>query len=179
MGTFSPAVGKEEDERDDTSHIKLHTVRGRGGERVVRGSTTLLDSAVVKLSFGVGGVAPGSVLVPVWITTVVLCQIGLRMRPRVYPGKSHRAIKGIQPSNKCFSPRVGGTSPPACCYLFLCTPMLTKHIMNAHWQHLPNGIRCSWISSNCGKYFFELFRKCLIVWSYIVHGLHHPVVKSL
>lgn len=36
MGTFSPAVGKEEDERDDTSHIKLHTVRGRGRESGAR-----------------------------------------------------------------------------------------------------------------------------------------------
>lgn len=91
MGTLSPAVGKEEDERDDTSHI----VAGRGGgerETGLRGGTTLLDSTVVKLRFGVGGVAPGSVLVPVWITTVILCQIGLGMRPWVYPGKPHRSI---------------------------------------------------------------------------------------
>lgn len=135
--------GKEEDERGDTSHIKPHTVRGRGRETVVRGSTTLLDSTVVKLSFGVGGVAPGSMLVSVWITTVVLRQIGLGMCPRVYPGKSHRSIKGIQPSNKCFSLWVGGTHPPACCYLFLCTPVLTKRIMNVHWQYLPNCFRCS------------------------------------
>lgn len=54
--------------------------------------TTLFDSTVVKLSFGVGGVAPGPVLIPIRITTVVLCQIGLRMRPWVYPGKSHRSF---------------------------------------------------------------------------------------
>lgn len=54
--------------------------------------TTLFDGAVVKLCFGVRGVAPGPVLVPIRITTVVLCQIGLRMRPWIYPGKSHRSI---------------------------------------------------------------------------------------
>lgn len=68
---------------------------GRGG------STTLLDRAVVKLRLGVGGVAPGSVLVPVWIPTVVLRQIGLGMRPRVNPGKSHSSVTGIPPSNTC------------------------------------------------------------------------------
>lgn len=59
--------------------------------------TALFDGAVVKLGFGVGGVAPGPVLVPIWIATVVLRQIGLGMRPRVYPGKSHRSFSGPKP----------------------------------------------------------------------------------
>lgn len=102
-------------------------MRGRGRETAAQASTTLLDGAVVELRFGVGGVAPGSVLVPVWIPTVVLRQIGLGVRPWVDPGKSHTSIKGIQPSNKCFSPRVGGTSAPAF-DLFSRRPAFPEHI---------------------------------------------------
>lgn len=64
--------------------------------------TTLFDGAVVKLCFGVRGVAPGPVLVPIWITTVVFCQICLRMRPWIYPGKSHRPISDYKASLKCY-----------------------------------------------------------------------------
>lgn len=114
----------------------------------MRGSTTLLDSTVVKLRFRVSGVAPGSVLVPVWIPTVVLRQIGLRMSPWVYPGKSHTSIKGIQTSNKCFSPQVGGTSSPAC-NLFLCTLVFPKRI-----NIKPSGIESAFSTS---FNWFELF----------------------
>lgn len=95
MDTLSPAVWKEQEERDDATWLKPY--RGSGGglqwTKEVKISTTLLDSAVVKLCFGISGVAPGSVLVIIWITAVVFCQIGLRIRPWVYPGKSHRSIK--------------------------------------------------------------------------------------
>lgn len=49
--------------------------------------TTLFDGTVVKLGFVVRGVAPGSVVVTVRVAAVVFCQIGIWMRPRVYPGK--------------------------------------------------------------------------------------------
>lgn len=114
-------------------------------------------------------------LVPVWIPTVVLRQIGLGMRPRVYPGKSHASIRGIQPSNKCFPPRVGGTSAPAC-YLFL----FQKHI-----SIKPSGIQSAFARSlKCFVLFVNLQRDCfelyaLMVRSDIVHRLYHPVAKSL
>ena len=54
--------------------------------------TTLFDGTVVKLRFEVCGVAPGSVLIPIWVTTVVLCQIGLRVCSWVYPARSHKSF---------------------------------------------------------------------------------------
>lgn len=52
--------------------------------------TTLFNGAVIKLSFWVSGVTPGSVLVPIWVTTIVLRQVGIRMCPWVYPKRSHK-----------------------------------------------------------------------------------------
>lgn len=52
-------------------------------------STALLDGTVVKLGFGIDGVTPGTVLVPIWVTTVILRQIGLGMRPGVDSGESN------------------------------------------------------------------------------------------
>lgn len=48
--------------------------------------TTLLDGTVVKLCFGVSRIAPGPMLISIWIPTVVLCQVGLRVCLWVDPG---------------------------------------------------------------------------------------------
>lgn len=82
--------------------------------------TALFDGAVVKLGFGVGGVAPGPVLVPIWVATVVLGQIGLRMRPRVYPGKSHRSFS--RPTPLINVPNTGGGQRRPLVSAASCTP---------------------------------------------------------
>lgn len=51
--------------------------------------TALFDGTVVKLCFVVCGVAPGSVMVTIWVATIVFCQIGIWVRSWVYPGRSH------------------------------------------------------------------------------------------
>lgn len=92
MDTFSPAVWKQQETDESSPHNALNYSEDLKIDKESRVCTTLFDGTVVKLSFGVGGVAPGSVLVPIWVTTVVLCQIGFRMRPWVYSGKSHRSF---------------------------------------------------------------------------------------
>lgn len=47
--------------------------------------TTLLDGTVVKFSLGVRGVAPGSVVVSVWVSAVIVGQVGLWVCFGVYP----------------------------------------------------------------------------------------------
>lgn len=102
LGT--PSLQLKHEQRDE-SELEVWVVRLSAHTAELH--TTLFDGAVVKLSFGVGGVAPGPVLVPIWITAVILCQIGLGMRPWVYPGKSHRSFSSckrlISVANECFS----------------------------------------------------------------------------
>ena len=61
------------------------SARRTSGQRS-RARTALFDGAVVELGLGVGGVAPGSVLVPVRVAAVVLRQVGVWVGARVDPG---------------------------------------------------------------------------------------------
>ena len=67
--------------------VVRRAARGAPGQRS-RARTALFDGAVVKLGLGVGGVAPGSVLVPVRVAAVVLRQVGVRVGARVDPGRT-------------------------------------------------------------------------------------------
>jgi len=49
--------------------------------------TAMFDGTVVKLGLGVGGVAPGPVLVSIRVAAVVLCQVAVRVGARVDPAQ--------------------------------------------------------------------------------------------
>lgn len=121
--------------------------------------TALFDGAVVKLGFGVAGVAPGPVLVPIWIATVVLRQIGLRMRPWVYPEKSHGSFSGTKPLINVTNTGGGHTFPLVSGAFCTLTPKTKPRFRAA----------CLWIFSS----FISSCEECNF------HALQHGTIKCV